>query len=194
MRVSSDWKFKMDETNIRQRMQSVLDEVRQDAGTIRTGRATPALVENVVISAYGGGQRLRVMELATITAPDPQSIIISPWDKSIIGDIRKGIEQANIGLNPVIAGEVIRINIPPLTSEDRENYIRILHQKLETGRIIVRQIRQEGMHEVRDAFDKKEISEDQKVLREKNLQEITDEYIGKIGEVGEAKESELRSL
>lgn len=184
----------MDETNIRQRMQSALDAVRQDAGTIRTGRATPALVENVMVDAYGGVQRLRVMELATITAPDPQSIIISPWDKSIIGDIKKGIDSANIGLNPVIANDVIRINIPSLTSEDRENYIRILHQKLENGRVAVRQIRQEGMHEVRGAFEKKEISEDQKVVREKRLQETTDEYIGKIEEVGKAKERELRSL
>lgn len=184
----------MDETNIRQRMQAALEAVRQDAGSIRTGRATPALVENIIIDAYGGAQRLRVMELATITAPDPQSIIISPWDKSIIGDIRKGIEQANVGLNPVVAGEIIRINIPPLTSEDRENYIRILHQKLENGRITVRQARQEGMHAVRDAFEKKEISEDQKIVQEKRLQEMTDEYIGKIEEVGRAKESELRSL
>ncbi|MBI2007237.1 MAG: ribosome recycling factor [Candidatus Blackburnbacteria bacterium] len=188
----------MDEQSIRQRMQSALDAVRQDAGSIRTGRATPALVENIIVNAYGGppagGQKLRVMELATITAPDPQSIVVSPWDKSIIGDIKKGIEQANIGLTPVLAGEVIRINIPPLTSEDRENYIKILHQKLENGRIAVRQIRQEGMHEVRDAFEKKEISEDQKVLREKNLQEITDEYIRKIEEAGEMKEKELRSL
>lgn len=184
----------MDEETTRQRMQTALDAVRQDAGTIRTGRATPALVENVIIDAYGGQQKLRVMELATITAPDPQSIVISPWDKSIIGDIKKGIDLANIGLNPAITGEVIRINIPPLTSEDRENYIRILHQKLENGRVLVRQIRQEGMHEVRDAFEKKEISEDEKILKEKRLQETTDEYIGKIEEVGKAKESELRSL
>lgn len=184
----------MDLDQIRQRMQTALEAVRQDAGTIRTGRATPALVENMAIDAYGGAQRLRVMELATITAPDPQSIVISPWDKSIIGDIRKGIEQANVGLNPVVAGEIIRINISPLTSEDRENYIRILHQKLENGRITVRQARQEGMHAVRDAFEKKEISEDQKVVQEKRLQEITDEYIGKIEEVGERKERELRSL
>lgn len=184
----------MDELSVRQRMQAALDAVRQDAGTIRTGRATPALVENITIEAYGGQQRLRVVELATITAPDPQSIIISPWDKSIIGDVKKGIEQANIGLTPAMAGEVIRINIPPLTTEDRENYIKLLHQKLENGRIIVRQIRQEGMHEIRDKFEKKEISEDEKVLQEKRLQEITDEYIGKIEEVGGIKEKELRSI
>lgn len=184
----------MDETNIRQRMQAALEAVRQDAGSIRTGRATSALVENIMIDAYGGQQKLRVMELATITAPDPQSIVISPWDKSIVGDIKKGIEQANVGLTPVIAGEVIRINIPALTTEDRENYIKLLHQKLENGRITIRQARQEGMHAVRDAFEKKEISEDQKVVQEKRLQEITDEYIGKIEEVGETKEKELRSI
>lgn len=184
----------MDESNIQQRMRAVIDVVGKDAGSIRTGRATPALVEGIVVEAYGGAQKLRVMELATVTTPDPQSLIISPWDKSIIGDIRKGIEQANIGLTPVLAGEVIRINIPPLTSEDRENYVKLLHQKLENGRVMIRQVRQEGMHEIREAFEGKEISEDQKVFQEKKLQEITDSYIGKIEEVGKAKESELRSL
>lgn len=184
----------MDETNIRRRMQAVLEQVAQDVGTIRTGRATPALVEDIVIPAYGGQQKLRVQELATIMAPDTQTIVVDPWDKSIIGDIKKGIEAANIGLTPVIAGEVIKINLPPLTQGDRDNYIRLLHQKVEAGRVQIRQVRQDAMQAVKEAFEAKELSEDEKVFQEKKVQEITDEYIAKIEEVGQNKEKELRSV
>jgi len=104
----------MDESSVRSKMQSSLDVVASDIAGIRTGRATPALVENIVCPAYGGTQRLRVLELATITAPDPSQIIISPWDKSIIGDIKKGIMEANVGMNPSVDGEILRIAMAPL--------------------------------------------------------------------------------
>lgn len=184
----------MDEAQLSSKMQQALDLVAQEARSIRTGRATPALVEDIIVDAYGGQQRLTVKELASINAPDPYSLVVAPWDQSIIGDIKKGIEKANVGLTPVIAGEAIRINLPPLTQEDRENYIKLLHQQLEEGRVMIRQIRQEAMQEIRDAFEKKELSEDEKALQEKRVQEITDEFIGKIDELGKAKEAELRSL
>lgn len=184
----------MDEQQVKQRMEKVVVEVKDDIGTIRTGRATPALVQGIMIPAYGGTQHLRALELATITAPDPQTILISPWDKSITHDIRKGIDQANIGLNPVISGEEIRINLPPLTSEDRERYIKLLHQKLEAGRVAIRQVRHDAMREIKDKFEKKETSEDEMVLAEKRLQEVTDQLIHQIEELGKKKEEELRSL
>lgn len=184
----------MDETEIQSRMTKVVEDVRGDVGGIRTGRATPALVQDIVIPAYGGTQKLRLIELATITAPDPQTLVISPWDKSIIGDIKKGIEMANMGFVPLISGEEIRISFPPLTAEDRENYIRLLHQKLENGRIAIRKVRQDGMHDIKKKFEEKEISEDEKIRQEKRLQEITDQNIAKIDEIGKQKESELRSL
>lgn len=184
----------MDEIKIRSRMQTVLEMVQQGVGTIRTGRATPALVEGIVVDCYGSTQKLRVLELASITAPDSQTLLVSPWDKSIIGEIRAGIEKANIGLTPVIAGEVIRINLPPMTSEDRENYVRLLHQQLENGRIAVRQARQDAMKEIKRMFDDKNISEDEHILQEKKVQEITDEYVGKIDEMGKRKETELRTV
>jgi ribosome recycling factor len=184
----------MDEKDIKQRMAKVVEDVKLDIGGVRTGRATPALVQDIVIPAYAGTQKMRIIELATITVPDPQTIVISPWDKSIIGDIKKGIEMANLGFNPIISGEEIRINLPPLTVEDRENYIRLLHQKLESGRIAIRQVRQEGMREIKRRFEEKEISEDEMIRAEKKLQEMTDEFIKQIDELGNVKESELRSL
>jgi ribosome recycling factor len=184
----------MDETSISAKMQSVFDAVALDISGIRTGRATPALVENIVVPAYGGTQRLRIQELATITAPDPTSIIINPWDKSIIGDIRKGILEANIGMNPSIDGEVIRIAMQPLTTEDREKYVKILSSKLETGRVSIRQVRAEEMHEIKNKFESKELTEDEKYANEKKLQELTDGFIRKIEELGEKKKQELLQL
>jgi ribosome recycling factor len=184
----------MDETSVRSKMQSTLSVVASDVGGIRTGRATPALVENIVCPAYGGTQRLKIVELASITSPDPTQLVISPWDKSIVGDIKKGIMEANIGLSPSIDGEIIRIVIPPLTTEDREKYVKLLSTKLENGRVMIRQIRGDEMHEIKKKFEAKEITEDQKFADEKKLQEITDEFVGKIEELGEKKKQELLQI
>jgi len=184
----------MDESSIRSKMQSSLDIVASDIAGIRTGRATPSLVENIVCPAYGGTQRLRVVELATITAPDPSQIIISPWDKSIIGDIKKGIMEANVGMNPSVDGEILRITMPPLTTEDREKYIKLLSTKLENGKVVIRQVRGDEMHEIKKKFEAKEMTEDEKFGNEKKLQEITDEYVGRIEEMGERKKAELLQI
>jgi ribosome recycling factor len=184
----------MDEQSLKLRMQEVIDLVREDIASVRTGRATPSMVENIVVPAYGGQQHLKVLELASITTPDTQTIVISPWDKSIIGDIKKGILEANIGFNPSIDSEVIRISLPPLTTEDREKYVKLLSGKLENGKVMIRQIRADFMHDIKKAFEDKELTEDDKFSQEKHLQEVTDEYIGKIEELGEKKKTELLQL
>jgi ribosome recycling factor len=184
----------MDESSVRIKMQSALDAIVFDISGIRTGRATPSLVENIVCPAYGGTQRLKVMELATITAPDPTQIIINPWDKSIIGDIKKGILEANIGMNPSVDGEILRITMAPLTTEDREKYVKLLSIKLENGKVVLRQVRADEMHEIKKKFEAKEITEDENFAFEKKLQEITDEFVGKIEETGEKKKVELMQI
>lgn len=184
----------MDANLVTSKFQKCVDAVHSDIHGIRTGRAVPALVENIIVPAYGGTQRLRIMELGSITVPDPTQIVISPWDKSIIGDIRKGILEANIGFNPNIDGEIIRIIIPPLTTEDREKYVKLLSQRLENGKINVRQIRADEMHEIKKKFESKEITEDEKMDDETKLQEITDSFIKKIEELGEKKKTELLQI
>lgn len=184
----------MDETSIRSKMQTTLDMVTADIGGIRTGRATPALVENISCPAYGGTQRLKVMELATITIPDPSQLVINPWDKSIIGDIKKGIIEAGVGLNPSIDGEIIRISVPQMTTEDREKYVKLLSGKLESGKVAIRQVRGDEMHDIKNKFEAKEITEDDKFAFEKKIQEITDEFISKIDEMGEKKKTELLQI
>jgi len=184
----------MDEASVTQKMQKVVDSVAQDISGIRTGRATPSLVENIMVPAYGGTQMMRVLEVASITAPDTSMLVISPWDKSIIGDIRKGILEANMGMNPSIDGEVIRISFPPLTTEDREKYVKLLSQKLENGKVMVRSVRADEMHDIKKKFEEKIMTEDEKVDYETKVQEITDEYVGKIETIGESKKKELLTI
>lgn len=184
----------MDETSIKSKMQSSVDSLTSDIAGIRTGRATPALVEGIVVPAYGGTQRLRVMEVASITCPDPTMIVINPWDKSIIGDIRKGILEANVGMNPSIDGEVIRIVMQQLTTEDREKYVKLLSGKLENGKVAVRQVRADEMHDIKKKFEEKEITEDERFAYEKKLQDLTDQFIAKIDEIGEKKKQELLQI
>ena len=184
----------MDEASIRPKMQQIQDLVTRDIASIRTGRATPALVEDLMVSVYGGQQKMKVQELATITASDTQTLTVTPWDKSIIGEIRQGIIAMNVGLNPAIDGEHLRISLPPLTSEDRAKYVKLLSTKLENGKVMVRQIRGDIMHDIKKAFEDKELSEDEKFSQEKRLQEITDEFIKKIEEVGERKKEELLQI
>lgn len=184
----------MNEDEIQKRMTAVLDLVTTDVAGIRTGRATSALVEDLRVAVYGGTQKLKINELGTITTPDAQTLNIDPWDKSIIGEIRKGIESANIGLTPSIDGEIIRITLPPMTTEDREKYVKLLRTKIENGRIMIRQIRGDVMKDLKDSFEKKEISEDGKFNNEKLLQQITDGYVEKLENVGKTKEAEILQI
>ncbi len=173
------------------RMQKVLDLLKTDLNTIRTGRATPSLVDSIVVSVYGGSTRLKVMELATVTAQDNQTLLITPFDASIIEEIQKGIHEANVGFNPVVDTPVIRISIPPLSLERREELIHLMRQKLENGRIMVRQARQDAMNEVKKADD---LSEDDEMHLEKEIQRVTDEFMKHIEMLGEQKEKELMQI
>lgn len=184
----------MDENKAKLKLEEVLTAARADMGTIRTGRATSALVEDIMVPAYGGAQNLRVQELASVTIPDPQTIVISPWDKSIIGDVKKGILLANVGLNPQVDSEVVRISLPPMTTEDRQRFVKLLNAKIENARVACRQVRADAMHDIKEAFEAKELSEDEKRNQEKRLQEMIDDLIRKIEEMGKEKEVELLHL
>lgn len=178
----------------RQKMEKVLEVLRSDLSTVRTGRAAPSLVEHIVINGYGGTQRLKVMELATIGTSDPHTLLITPYDGSIIGEIQKGISEANVGLNPVIDGQVIRISIPPLSEERRQELIHLMRQKLENGRIMVRQVRHETMQDIKKQYNDKAISEDEMARLEKETQRITDEIMVEIEGMGKKKEEELMQI
>ena len=175
----------------RERMKKALDVTRNDLSSIRSGRATPALVEHIMIAAYGGSQKLRLMEMATITTMDAKTIVISPYDPSQLAEIEKGILEAKTGIIPVIDGEIIRISLPPLSEERRQEYMKLAKAKLEGGRVMVRQVRGDAMRELKKAEGDNTINEDQKKHGEKMVQELTDEMIAEIDGMGERKEQEL---
>jgi ribosome recycling factor len=176
---------------VEQNMQKVVEVIKVDLATVRTGRASPSLVENVVIHAYGGTQNLKVVELAQIAAQDTQTIVITPYDQSIIGEINKGLMEGNIGLTPVIDGQIIRISIPSLTEERRQQLVGLVNQKLEGGKIQIRQVRHEAINEAKKLLNDKIISEDEMYHAEKEIQRLTDETISELDSLGKKKEEEL---
>ncbi len=173
-------------------MKKALDLLISDISTIRTGRAAPSLVENIIVSVYQGTTRLKVMELATISASDPQSLVITPFDASILEELRKGIAEANVGLNPASDGQVIRISIPPLSEERRQELIHAMKQKLENGKVMVRQIRHEAMDSIKKNSD--DLSEDEVSRLEKEVQTATDSFILDIDNIGKKKEEDLLAI
>ena len=179
---------------VRQKMQRAFEVLREDFATVRTGRASPALVENIVINAYGGTQALRVLELATIHIENNSTIVISPFDKSIISEIEKGIANANVGLNPIVDSEVLRINLPPLTEERRGELVKLIKQKTEQGKVMLRQARHEGMEDVKRKASGENLSEDDVIRIEKEIQKLTDEFTGKVDTLASEKEKELMTL
>ena len=182
----------MDLNSARSRMQDAIGHLKSELAQIRTGRAAPTLVSDILVDAYDA--KMMVKELSQITTPEPTVILISPWDKSIITNIVVGITKANLGLNPVIDGDLVRIVIPPLTAERRNEFIKQMHGILEKYRVEIRQIR----HEVRESLishkQTGEISEDDEKRLERSLQELHDEFIEVIEVAGKAKEEQLREI
>lgn len=184
----------MDFTDTKSLMQAAVEHFKREIAAIRTGRAVPALIENISCNAYGGASRLAVKELGTITTSDAQTLMIQPWDPSVIGEIRQGILAANVGLTPVIDNNVIRISVPALTTERRQEYVKLLHEKVEETRITIRNIRQDKLKLVRSIFDDKKISEDEKFKAEEDLQKVTDDFVGQIETLGGKKEQEITTV
>lgn len=178
----------------REKMEKALETLGEDLATIRSGRAIPTLLENIKIACYGGTQTLKILELATITIQDSQTLAVAPFDSAIIKEIEKGILTANLGLTPLVEGTLVRVKIPPLSQERREEYLKLAKRKLEGGRIMIRQIRKEAKIKIRKAFEEEEINEDEKKKLEEQVQEITDSANERIEMMGKKKEEELMRM
>lgn len=183
----------MNEPEVRAKMQKAVDDFASSIASLRTGRPTPALIQNIQIPAYGGTQKLTLQELANINTQE-NALVVEPWDGSIIGDIKKGLESAGLSLAPQIDGEVLRLSFPPLTGEDRQKMVKTLNAKLESTRVTVRQIRLEAMKEIKQGFEDKQISEDEKQDHENKIQLATDEYIENAETLSSEKEKELLTV
>lgn len=177
---------------VRKKMQVAIGHLKGELAQIRTGRATPSLISDILVDAYNS--KMMVKELAQITAPEPTILLVSPWDKSIITNVVGGIAKANVGLNPVIDSDLVRIVIPPLTSERRNQFIKQMHQSLEKYRVEIRQIRHEAREDLKTQKESGVMSEDEEKRQEQELQKLHDEFIEAIEVAGKAKEEELKAI
>lgn len=171
------------------RMVGAVKALDDDLAAIRTGRASPALAEKIMVEYYGNPTPL--IQLATISAPEPRLLTIRPFDLASIKDIERAIQASDLGLTPSNDGKFIRLNIPPLTEERRLDLVRIVRNRAEEARVSVRNVRRDIQNDLRDFEREKLISEDGLARAEEDLQKLTDRYIEKINETVERKESEV---
>ncbi len=169
--------------------EAAFEFARSEAAGIRTGRANPSLVEDLPVEYMGS--RLTIKELATITTPEPRAILIQPWDKNALALIEKSIKESSLGLNPVVDGTSVRLTIPSLTEERRKEFIKLLHQKMESVRIRVRQIREDVLKKVQAEVREKKAREDDLRLAKDELQKIMDDLNKKFDDLTKKKEQEL---
>jgi ribosome recycling factor len=173
-------------------MDNALDAVRREFATVRTGKATPALLDTVKVEAYGGVMPLN--QVATLSTPEASLLVVQPFDVSLIGEIEKGILHADLGLNPANDGRVVRIPIPPLNEERRKEYVRLLHKMAEEGRISIRHARRDANDRVKGQIKDGEVSDDEGRREMDLVQKLTDEYSERIDALLAAKEKEVMSV
>jgi len=174
------------------KMEKAYKNTKQEFNTVRTGRARPSLVENIMVDYYG--TQTPINQLANISAPEARQLIIEPFDKNVIENVEKAIMKENLGLTPNNDGNLIRINIPQLTEERRIEMVKVINEKAEDGRIAIRNIRREANDQLENLEEDGEISEDNYHRGLDNIQELTDEYIEKIDKLLERKKDEIMEV
>jgi len=175
-----------------EKMKSALTALEHNLSSIRTGRASPALVERLMVDYYGTPTPLQ--QLATISAPEPRMLTIKPFDATVLKAIEHAIQASDLSLTPNNDGKIIRLNIPALTEERRKDLIKVVHHRLEEAKVAVRNIRRAAHDGLRELEKEKEISEDDFKRGETDLQKLTDKYVTKIDEIGSRKEAEVKEV
>jgi len=178
--------------NTEAKMPKAIEALKRELATIRTGRATPALIEHISADAYGVPTPLN--QLASISAPEPRLLLIQPWDRGLAGNVVKAILKSDLGLNPSSDGNVIRLTIPPLTEERRQELVKVVRRRLEEGRVALRNLRREAMEELRRLEKDKQISQDELLRAQEQLQKLTDSFIADAERIGRDKETELMEV
>ena len=173
-------------------MEAALEALRREFATVRTGKATPALLDTVRVEAYGSQMPLN--QLATISTPESSLLVVQPFDKTLLPDIERAIMTADLGLNPANDGNVIRIPIPPLNEERRQEYVKLLHRMTEEGRDSIRHARRTVRDELHQLVRDHELSEDESRRREDQLEKLTKDYVEKVDEILKSKEAEVMAI
>ena len=179
-------------TDTNERMTKSIDALKRELSTLRTGRATPSLLDNINVDYYGTSTPLN--QLASVSAPDAQAIIIQPWDKGSIQDIEKSLSTSDLGFNPSNDGNQITVPIPPLTQERRLEIVRLLKKKIEDGKVSIRNVRRDSVDRLRKLEKDKSISQDDSRRGQDQIQKSTDSYTKLIDDISKAKEDEITQV
>ena len=179
-------------TDTNERMTKSIDALKRELSTLRTGRATPSLLDNIHVDYYGTSTPLN--QLASVSAPDAQAIIIQPWDKGSIQDIEKSLSTSDLGFNPSNDGNQITVPIPPLTQERRLEMVRLLKKKIEDGKVSVRNVRRDSVDRLRKLEKDKSISQDDSRRGQDQIQKSTDSYTKLIDDISKVKEDEITQV
>ena len=178
--------------NIEEKMRTAVEVLKKELATIRTGHATPALVEHIKVEYVGVPTPLN--QIAGVSAPGASLLVIQPWDKGSLHNIEKAILKSDLGLNPTSDGSILRINIPPLSEERRQELVKVVHNRVEKEKVVIRNLRREAMDELRRSEKDKAISQDELKRALDQLQKITDVFTANVEQVGQDKEAELRQV
>src|SRR5215216_4657445 len=178
-----------DKSDIQRRMHGALEALKHDLGGLRTGRASTALLDPIHVEVYGANMPLN--QVATVSVPEPRLLTVQVWDRSNVQPVEKAIRSANLGLNPVTDGQLIRLPIPDLTEERRKELAKLVGQYAEKAKIAVRNVRRDGMEHLKQDEKKHEISEDERKRLEHEVQKLTDDTIKEIDDLAESKEKEI---
>jgi ribosome recycling factor len=173
-------------------MEKALEALRREFTSVRTGKASPALLEMVRVDAYGS--KMPINQVASVSAPEPRLLLVQPWDKNLMSDIEKAIRSAELGLNPANDGSVIRVPVPALNEERRREMVRVLHRLAEEGRVAVRHARQEANREIKRLQSEHAMSEDEARREMEKIQKLTDEHIARVEHLLKAKEEEVMEV
>ena len=176
----------------KKRMEEALDAIRREFATVRTGKASPALLDTVRVDAYGS--KMPLNQVATVSTPESSLLVVQPFDKTLMGDIERAIMTTDLGLNPANDGNVIRVPIPPLNEERRKEYAKVLHKMAEDGRISIRHARRTVRDELHSLVKEHEIGEDEGRRREDALEKLTHEFTDKIDDLLKHKETEVMAI
>jgi len=179
-------------SDLRQYMDKTVDVLQDDLLSIRTGRASPALVEKLMVEYYGAMTPLN--QMAGIAVPEPRLLVIRPWDPSALSSIERAILKSDLGLTPMNDGKLIRLNIPRLTEERRRELVKVVARRVEEARVSARNLRRDALQDLKDFEKEKMISEDDFFRGKDEVQKLTDEFIKKIDEIGERKEAEVLEI
>jgi len=179
-------------TELNLRMQKAIDGLAKELAAIRAGRASTALLDNIVVNYHDSSVPL--YQLATLSIPEANLIIIQPWDRTSLRDIERAILTANIGLNPMNDGNIIRVVIPPLSEERRNELVKLVSKRVEERRIAIRNIRRDGIEKLRVMEKNKEISEDELKNNTKKIDQLTEVCVDRVNELGQIKEREIREI